>query len=194
MVGKKKDLEREDEEIVPESTSFDDSDISLEDSENTAKDIQKALREKLRACEKEKLEHLDALQRTKADFLNSKRRLEEQSKRDIERATFRMLEQLLPLADSFDMAMANTEVWERADEVWRKGIEGINSQLQSILKSHDVAAIDKTGEMFNPHIHEAITEVPVDDAAAKGTVIAIIQKGYTCGETVIRPARVAVGA
>lgn len=194
MVGKKKDLEREDEEIVPESDSFDDSDITLEDSESTAADKQKVLRQKLKACEKEKLEHLDALQRTKADFLNSKRRLEEQTKRDVERATLRTLEQLLPLADSFDMAMANTEVWERADEVWRKGIEGIYSQLQSILKSHNVIAIDKTGETFNPHIHEAITEVPVDDEVAKGTIIAIVQKGYTCGETVIRPARVAVGA
>ena len=106
------------------------------------------------------------------------------------------MEALLPLADSFHMAMANKAVWEQADENWRKGIEGINSQLLQILKDNGVVPVDPSGEAFDPARHEAIGTTEVEDNEID-KVVMVMQQGYemTLGDKteLIRPARVTTG-
>ena len=143
-------------------------------------------------------EILEESQRTKADFLNAKRRLEEERKRDRERGTISHIEDLIPLCDSFQVAMSNKEVWEKADENWRKGIEGIYSQLQNILSSNQVSVINPIHTTFNPHQHEALSTIPVTDEKEDHMVMAVIQMGYELKKTdntteIIRPARVIIG-
>jgi molecular chaperone GrpE len=156
----------------------------------------KKLRDKLKQAEEDKKMALEELANVRADFLNARKRLEEDTKRTIERKTIRHMETLLPLADSFHMAMSNKAVWEKADENWRKGIEGINSQLLQILKDNGVQPVDPTGEVFDPVKHDAIgtKEVESDDV---DTIVAVMQQGYEMTidnktET-IRPARVTTG-
>lgn len=178
------------QEDIPETDELEDIE------ENSAQKIKK-LQQKLKVCEKEKAEHLEDLQRAKADFLNGKRRLEEERIRDKERAVSDQIERLLPLCDSFQMAMSDTDAWESIDETWRKGIEGIYTQLQRILSSYGVTEIHPTGEAFDPQLHEALTNVPVSDKKDHHKVITVIQNGFTRTvngtEILIRPARVTVG-
>lgn len=183
-----------DEEFVDEKESLpEDLEIDAVDEESLSKDKIKELRDKLTACEEEKRQHHEDLQRVRADFLNSKRRLEEQLARDRERATDSLLLELLALADSFDTAMADTEAWNAIDKKWRDGVEAIHGNLMSILKRTNITQIDPIGETFNPEEHEAVSNVTVDNESRINTVVTVLQKGYKRNGMVLRPARVAVG-
>lgn len=174
-----------------------DVDAELEDiEENSAAKIKK-LQQKLKVCEQEKMEHLESLQRAKAEFLNAKRRLEEEKTTDRQRAVTDQIEKLLPLCDSFHMAMSNKKAWENIDETWRRGIENIYNQLQSILSSYGVREVTPLGEAFDPSQHEAMANMPVDSEDKHHKIIAVIQNGFIRTihgkEHLIRPARVTVG-
>jgi len=168
----------------------------LEDIENNSQQKIKDLRDKLKVCEKEKTQYLEDLQRVKADFLNSKKRLEEERLKDKDRQISAHIEELLPLCDSFNSAMSG-ESWQEVDKKWRMGVEGIFAQLQSLLNSYQVEPIDPTGEMFNPMRHEAFNTEPVASEADNDKILKTMQLGYERtinGEKkLIRPARVVVG-
>ncbi len=183
-----------------EITSFEteENEPELEEIENGVNGFNNTLRDKLKVCEAEKREVLEELQRAKADFLNAKKRLEEERLRDRERSLIKHIESLIPLCDSFQVAMSDKSVWEKADENWRKGIEGINAQLQGILSSSNVTMINPKSENFNPHQHEALSTLKVESAEAHDKVIEVVQMGYELkkndGTTeLIRPARVIIG-
>ena len=172
--------------IEPEITDIEDAEVGK----------LKKLRDKLKQAEEDKKAALEELANVKADFLNARRRLEDDTKRSVERKTIKHMETLLPLADSFHMAMSNKAVWEKADENWRKGIEGINSQLLQILKDNGVQPVDPIGEAFDPVKHDAIGTKEVDESDVD-TVVTVMQQGYEMtidGRTeIIRPARVTTG-
>lgn len=180
------------EDLVTEEDATLPEDIELADVEEAAAGKLKELRDKLKVCEKEKMEHLENLQRAKADFLNSRKRLEEQLLRDKVHIKMDFVEGLLPLCDSFEAAMSDP-AWGACDEKWRGGIEAIHAQLMAILKNHDVEEISGVGAPFNPHEHQAVSNAEVEDTAKADTVIEVLQKGYKVEEHVIRPARVTVG-
>jgi molecular chaperone GrpE len=183
-----KDADNRDEELDFDEVTDLSDDVEAADIERASAGKQKQLRDKLKRCEEEKRQTLEDLQRVKADFLNGKRRLEEQLSRDRERITEKHVEELLPLADSFEAAMSHKD-WQQAEASWQKGIEGIYAQLQSILRAYGVEAIDDAGSRFDPLRHEAVSHEGEGD-----TVVKVLQRGYRIGERVIRPARVAVGA
>ncbi len=193
-------IDKDNEDIEVEITDQEESgfeDTEIEEDEAASKDKQKQLREKLAKCEEEKKKILDESQLAKADFLNARKRLEEDRVRDRARSTMSHMEELLPLCDSFQMAMSDKEAWEKADESWRKGIEGIHSQLKRILDTNRVREVDPQGETFDPNEHEAVGTEEVEDEKLQDVVISVIQKGYeiTMGDKTesIRSARVTTG-
>lgn len=163
----------------------------LETEEATSNDKLKELRAKLKACEADKRKNLEDLQRTKADFLNSRKRLEDERIRDKERLTNQHVEQLLPLCDSFAMAMGNSAVWQSVDKEWRQGVEGIYNQLKSLLNSYQVTELNPIGETFDPNRHEAMGTKPAADTESE-TILEVIQSGYERNGTIIRPAKVII--
>jgi molecular chaperone GrpE len=181
--------DQHDEHIEDEVVeAFEDTD--LEGDELQAQDKLKTLREKLKVCEAEKMAALEDVQRARADFLNSKKRLEEQKLADIERVAGKFVASLLPLADSFQMAMADKAAWEQIDPAWRTGVEGIQNQLNTILKNHDVTQIDALGAHFDHDLHEAIgTEASEGES---DVVLKVVQAGYKMGDMIIRPAKVII--
>lgn len=189
-----KDTENTHEEHEFEPTPEDEvDDVDLEASEGVFEQKLKKLREQLAQCEKEKMSYLEDLQRTKADFLNSKRRLEDQLVSDKKRIAMKHIEELLPLADSFEMSRMDEAAWSEADAAWQKGIVQIHAQLQSILTKYGVVRVGSIGEAFDPQIHEAVANEPVSEKRAHHTVTAVLQSGYTMDGSVLRPARVTVG-
>lgn len=189
-----KNHKTEEDEVIAENENLpEDLEIDLETEDASMRDKLKTLRAKLVACEEEKRKHHDELQRTRADFLNSRRRLEEQLERDKERATDKILIELLTLVDSFDTAMVDTKLWESIDTQWRIGVEAIHTKLLSILKSNNVVPLNPVGEMFNPEEHDAVSNALVDEDKDTERILAVLQKGFKRKDTIIRPARVVVG-
>lgn len=183
------------EEVTDEMT--DTTEPELEEIEELSNNKLKDLREKIARLDTEKKELLEETQRAKAEFLNARRRLEEERVTDRLRSKKQHAEELLPLCDSFQMAMGNTEVWEKADKAWRTGIEGINMQLMNILSSYGVTAVEPIGEPFDPYKHEAVGTEVVDDEKLQDTVVSVLQRGYEITQNgttdMIRPARVTTG-
>lgn len=190
MVDKKN--QNNDEDVVLETEDATPLESELVDVEELVAEKLKSSRDKLKACEEEKRTALEDLQRAKADFLNGRKRLEEQLMRDRIRITSAHIEELLPLADSFNMAISSP-TWDTVEERWRKGVEGILMQLSGILKGYGVTTIETTGVPFNPALHEAVANVEVKTTEEIDTVVTILQKGYKQGDVVIRPAKVTVG-
>jgi len=197
MVNKKhNDNPQEELEITNDETPV--MDLEVEEAEDNFKDVIKALRDKLKRAEAEKSEVQNELQRQRADFLNARKRLDDEKNRNNERNRMSHVEELIPLCDSFQMAMNNKEVWEKADENWRKGIEGIYAQLQRLLAKYQVEIINPKGAHFDPQSHEALGTVAVDKEAEHEKVVQVIQSGYsithsTGTKEIIRPARVTIG-
>lgn len=197
MVNKRHDeTEQDDIEFTTDTTDMNEPELS--DVEENQKDIISSLKKKLKHAEEEKRTILEDMQREKADFLNARKRLEEERLRDRQRSTMNHIEELIPLCDSFEMAMSDKAVWEKADANWRKGIEGIYGQLERLLTSYKVKRVHPLGQSFNPHQHEALSMTPVTDHDKHDTVIQVIQSGYEITHPdgtneLIRPARVAIG-
>jgi molecular chaperone GrpE len=172
-------------------------DIELEDLEEKGADKIKKLKAQIKEGEEERRKLQDDLQRTKAEFLNARKRIDEERANDKIRHKKKHVEELLPLCDSFNMAMSNKEAWEKADEAWRKGVEGISSQLDRIVASYGVTAVNPEGDAFDPNIHEAVGTTPTDLKEMDHKVVSVLQPGYVITEgdrtEIVRPARVIIG-
>lgn len=172
-----------------------ESDIIFEESAEEAGVAQKIkkLRDELKTCRSAKEAYLAGWQRAKADLVNL-RRQEEARRADLLRhGEERILLDLIPALDSFDMAFSNKEAWEKADTNWRKGVEYIHSQLLSVLRQYGCEPFSPEGESFDPSRHDSIESVPVEDRERDHTIVTVLQKGYLCRGKVIRPAKVTVG-
>ncbi|MEA1929390.1 MAG: nucleotide exchange factor GrpE [Patescibacteria group bacterium] len=168
-----------DEELVPE-----------EEVVNPAAQIKK-LRAKLKICQTERQEYLDASQRLRADYLNYRKEAESGQAEMFKFAKADLLTQLLELADNFELAMANKESWEAVDENWRQGIMHIYAKLGDIFKQNGLEVIGDVDVSFNPVIHQAVEMA--GGVNESDIVVEVVQKGYRLNGKVIRPARVKVG-
>jgi molecular chaperone GrpE len=179
--------EAETAQVEPEA-----DDVVYDDAEN-ATDTIKKLKEKLKTTEKEAREYLDGWQRTKADFVNAKKRFDDDKKELITYATAGLVEELIPTVQNFEMAFANKEAWEKVDKNWRTGVEYIYQNLKQTLESRGLKEINPIGQVFDPARDEAVEHVVVDTEDKDHKVIEVLQKGYELNGKVIRPPRVKVG-
>ena len=148
-----------------------------------AQDVQKLLAEKQ--------ELMDTLVRRQADFENYRKRVERERQAASQRGVELMVEQLLPVLDAFDNALAGEE--SAANVEYRKGFEIVRRQIWDVLSKQGVKRIDSLGKEFDPHLHHAIERVETT-AQADGTIVGELQPGYTFHDRVLRPAMVRVAA
>src|SRR5262249_19665118 len=118
----------------------------------------------------ERDEYLAGWQRAKADAMNARKRMEEDMKAFRALANEGLIEELLPVLQSFEMAFANKEAWEKADKNWRAGVEYIYTQLKSVLDQHGLKAVDPQGQPFDHAQHEAVSYEKAE-GVAEGSVI-----------------------
>ena len=152
----------------------------------------KKLQDRIKELEKEKAEYLDGWQRARADYANLQKITEEDKKRFKDMFAESFVADLVPVVDSFLMAMSNKEAWEKVDPAWRTGVEYIYNQLMSALEVHKLTLFGEVGERFDPARYEAVSEESTDDASKDHTIAKVIQKGFMLGESILRPARVVV--
>ena len=130
----------------------------------------------------------DRLLRLAADFDNYKKRAARERAEYVALANERLLKELLPILDDLERALNAAEDHEEAQ--LEEGVRLVHRSLASLLERQGVKEIATDGK-FDPHVHEALLAQPSDEAE-QGDVLDVIQKGYTLGDRVVRPARVIV--
>ena len=193
-MSKEKKIEDKDEDYFSlTEEGLDEIDESiLGDEESLVLQIKK-LKKNLKICTKERQENLDGWQRTRADYANLKNDFDKRKKEYIRLGTEQIVNDILLVIDSFQMAFAQKEVWEKVSKDWRQGIEHIYSQLENVLVSHGVRKVEVKGKSFDPKQHEAIESIEVSDISLDGQVVEIVKEGYILNDRIIRPAQVKVG-
>lgn len=137
----------------------------------------------------------DRLLRTLAEMENLRRRTEKEVADARAYAVTTFARDLLGVADNMRRALDAIGPDLRAPESGAKamieGVELTERELQKVLEKHGVARIEAQGQKFDPNIHQAMFELP-DATVPPGTVVQVVQAGYTIAERVLRPALVGV--
>lgn len=167
------------QDIQLENENLDDSIVEEEHS----RDKLKRLKEELKTAESKAKEYLDGWQRAQADFVNLRRRDEEARAEFIKFANASLVEELIPVLDSFNIALSQGH----------KDLEPLYGQLLSVLKTSGLEEINPSGEPFRPEEHEALSLVKAGKPEDDNKVLEVLQKGYKFTGRVIRPAKVRVG-
>jgi molecular chaperone GrpE len=147
-----------------------------------------SLEELLRTAELQAAEHHDAWLRAKAETENVRRRAQEDVVKAHKFASEKVVTELLAVKDSLEAALANEN---QSAESLRAGVELTLRQLVSVFEKTSVAEINPAGEKFDPHQHQAISQLEAP-GSEPNQVITVLQKGYSLHERVIRPALVVI--
>jgi len=147
------------------------------------------------AMEKMKQEHgelKDKYLRLFAEFENYKKRTFKEKLELMKTAAQDTMSALLPVLDDFDRAKKNADN-ESTEETFSEGVNLVYSKLYSVLKNKGLEVMESKGEVFDPELHEAITEIPAPNPELKGKIVDTIEKGYTLKDKIIRHAKVVIG-
>lgn len=131
---------------------------------------------------------VDRLARLQAEFENARKRTAREQQEFRDYALTDTIKTLLPVLDSFDRAL-HVSAGEKSD--LRNGLELIYRQLQDALNKIGVRAVAAKGELFDPHVHEAIEMVDTSEARDH-QILDELQKGYKLKDRLLRPAMVRV--
>lgn len=133
----------------------------------------------------------ESVLRTAADMENLRRR----TQRDVENASKYALEkfakEIIVVVDNLERALSVGSSGTEQDKAMREGIELTLKTLTNVLEKFNIVAVDPTGTPFNPEFHEAISMLP-NPEVPNNHVMAVMQKGYSLNERLIRPAMVIV--
>ncbi len=145
-------------------------------------------------------EYLELAQRTRADFENYRKRAAREAAVAQERGITKLAKELLPAVDNLDRALeaagaatVNDAAQDNGTATLVSGIKLVHKDVIAALARAGIEGFSPEGERFDPQMHEAIAQTPVE-GAEPGTVVEVYQRGYRLGEVVIRPARVVVAA
>ncbi|KAB0267524.1 nucleotide exchange factor GrpE [Microvirga brassicacearum] len=146
--------------------------------------------------EAERNELKDKFLRLMADMENLRRRTEREVADARAYAVANFARDMLNVADNVRRGIENVpeEARESAEGAFKALLEGIDlteRDLQKTLERHGVKKLDPLGQKFDPHVHQAMFEVPNADVPS-GTVVQVVQSGYVIGDRVLRPALVGV--
>ncbi|MFC1981393.1 nucleotide exchange factor GrpE [Chloroflexota bacterium] len=167
----------------PEETLNGETEPGVADAEDI-ETLKQALAE-----EKAKAEgYLANWQRTQADFVNYKRRVEQEREDFSKFANATLILGLLPILDGLERAF-NSIPSRPAKQSWVNGIKLIGQNLRTSLEAQGLSQIEALGEPFDPELHEAVRQ----DKGKEGIVIEELQKGYKLHDKILRPPMVVVG-
>jgi len=164
-----------------ESEEIEKEQVELEDVES----LKGALSEERAKAEN----HLQNWQRVQADFINYKRRSEQEKEETKKFANSVLICNLLPVLDDLERALSSIPQ-HLVKLPWVEGVKLIERKFQAVLDSQGITPIKTKGKPFDPNLHEAAMSI----AGREGIVVKELKKGYKLYDRVIRPATVAVGS
>jgi molecular chaperone GrpE len=129
-----------------------------------------------------------------AETQNVRRRLEQEKLNAAQYAATAFARDMLSVKDNLERALAAIPAELRDDERMKGlvgGIEATGRELDNVFQRHGIAKVEALGKPLDPHLHQAMIEVPSDEAEP-GTIVQEMQAGYTIKERLLRPALVGV--
>jgi molecular chaperone GrpE len=135
----------------------------------------------------------DKYLRLYAEFDNFRRRTSKERIDLLQTAGKEIIVSLLPVLDDFERAERAMETSTDVEAV-KEGVKLIQNKLNNILSQKGLKPMQSIGQPFDADLHEAITNIPAPIDDLKGKVIDEMEKGYTLGDSVVRFAKVVVGA
>ena len=150
------------------------------------------LMQKLGEAEQKANQYFERLLRMQAESENAARRMEREVANAHKYALERFVTELLPIVDSLELSIS--KVSEEAQIEAASIIEGVNLTLKmfySAMEKFGIKQINPVAEAFNPEFHQAIS-MQTEASVKPGTVLTVLQKGYTLNHRLIRPALVVV--
>jgi molecular chaperone GrpE len=188
-----KDEQLKDEQKQAQENELPAADLAdgFEEKSATAGDPQATVvtpESELQKARAERNDLFERLARLQAEFDNYRKRAAKENAEFRDYAVSDAARALLPVIDSFTLALKNTAA---KPEDLRKGVELIFKQLQDVLQKLNVERIPTQGELFDPRVHEAI-EMVESDAVPDHHVLEELQPGYRIKGRLLRPAMVRV--
>jgi molecular chaperone GrpE len=130
---------------------------------------------------RERDDYRDALIHLQADFENYKKRMIKQQTDHLERAATALVDKLLPVLDTADLALAHGG---------GEDVKQVTGALTNVLEREGLERIDPVGDPFDPTLHDAVAHEPSDDGQQE--VVEVMRAGYRWKGRVLRPAMVKV--
>jgi molecular chaperone GrpE len=174
-------------EALPENPGGAENAVETAPSANPTAEVMPSLEDLLKTAELKAAENHDAWLRAKAETENVRRRAQDDITKAGKYAVEKFSGELLAVKDSLEAALANEN---QSAENLKAGVELTLRQLVAAFEKSNLAEINPLGQKFDPHLHQAISQVEAD--GEPNTVITVLQKGYALHGRVIRPALVVV--
>ena len=162
----------------------------LDDTAAAALDSPSERGEALSTLERERDQLKDRLLRTAAEFDNYRKRTDRERQTLSDSITAGVVEDLLPLVDDLERALAADPGTEGA-EAYRRGVQLVLRQIEDLLRRRGVRPIEAVGADFDPNYHEAVSYEPVE-GHREGEITEEFRRGYMIGDRLLRPAMVKV--
>ena len=174
---------------VEKATEPDDQGQATETQEPNAETLQAQLATLAAAFDSAKEQSL----RAQAEVQNIRRRAEQDVEKAHKYGLEKMVNDLLPVVDNLERALATIDPANEAVKALVEGIQLTHKSLVDALARHQVAVVNPEGEPFDPNLHQAVSAVP-NPNVEPNTVITCFQKGYTLHGRLVRPAMVVVSS
>jgi len=136
-------------------------------------------------------EQEDKYLRLYAEFDNFRRRNAKERLDLIQNASQETLNALLPVLDDFERSLKASE--QNIDGL-KEGVDLVYRKFNGILEAKGLKKMEALGKEFDADLHEAITQIPVEDEKQKGLIVDVVEDGYVLNDKVIRFAKVIIGA
>ena len=124
------------------------------------------------------------LQRLHAEYVNYKKRVDRDRDLARQKGVEQVVNDLLPVVDAIEAARQHDQV--------EGGFALVVDALGKVFSKHGLVVFGEVGEEFDPHLHEALMQVPMEGDHSTTVISAVMQKGIKLGERIVRPARVGV--
>jgi molecular chaperone GrpE len=174
-----------DERFTPD----DRHEVAVSEEEAATSELEADLA-RLSQLQSERDEYLDTLRRVQAEFENYRKRVIKEQTALVDRASEGLVEQLLPVLDSFELALKNFDAAGGQDtESVRKGVELVYAELLGVLEKAGLSRVEAEGKPFDPNVHEAVMQ---EEGDGEPVVTDVLRTGYTLKGRVLRPAMVKV--
>jgi len=148
--------------------------------------------EKVEELEIQLAEARDKHLRLFAEFENFKKRNTRERFELMKTAAQDTMNVILPVLDDFDRAKKAAEDQSTTEQL-SEGVLMVYNKIYTVLGNKGLKPMESTGEVFDPELHEAITEIPAPTEDMKGKIVDTVEKGYYLNEKIIRFAKVVVG-
>ena len=172
----------------------DNADVSCSDALASAQEDKIAEQEICRGAIEEKNKQIaqyhDQLLRMKAEFENFRKRVDREKRDYLAWGKEDIILKLIGLLDVFEQACQQASTTRNIEGVLQ-GLELLHREFDSFLKSEGVQQVPTKNEVFDPHVHEAISYVEVDEGD-DNKIVEEFQRGYRFNNRIIRPAKVKV--